>query len=884
MDPNEATTELSGLSAECLNALLRHSPDLIGLIHPDGDIQYLSPAATQLFTGICDASFFTTDLRLDTVHPDDLESMMLGFAEAIDHPDVEVPFLMRAVHLDGTTRHIRGKYVNLVNNPIVGAIAIYCTDVTEHIVATDRLRRRVAYETALTEIAHDLVDHADQDFALVIDRTIARIGSVSGADRVIMINRICDGTGTATLHDWFADCSAPPMPSTSTVHATRWINSLAARDIHVIADVTSAPQISDQHRGALDSLGIKATISIPVANASEVIGLIGLHSGEPRQWDDDLVSMLDQFAAIYLAAWTRRYVDAEQRALTETLHDAQSRFEEVFEHAPIGMALADMQGRFFRVNPALCEMLITESFDLIGHRFSEFTHPDDLGSNNVLHDELITGVRSQYTIEKRYRRSDGSYIWCRVNVSVVHDADGHPAYEIGQISDVSEQRSNADALEREARYDALTGLAGRKPFLDALERALADTRRRHNDIGVLFIDLDHFKHVNDTLGHVAGDELLIVGAQRLQSVLRGTDLACRFGGDEFMVLCPNLESPEVVASLAERVRKVMEQPFRIRDTDIFVGASIGIAIAEENSTPTTLLSQADSAAYRAKARGRNRYEIFDDELRNVIAHRLELEQALRFAIDNNELQLAYQPIISTETNRVKGFEALLRWERPGHGMVMPLDFLPIAEERDLIIPIGYQVVKMACAQLAIWSAASDLESHPTVAVNVSAKQFAHPEFSDRVERIITDSRIDPSMLTMELTETTLMDDTAATHNALQRMRALGVSLAIDDFGTGYSSLSYLRKMPVNSVKIDRSFVAELGGTTTDATIVAAVIYLSHALGMSVVAEGVETIDHLQALTALGCDYIQGFYYSKPLSIPAATEFLEARNARRQQAA
>ena len=286
----------------------------------------------------------------------------------------------------------------------------------------------------------------------------------------------------------------------------------------------------------------------------------------------------------------------------------------------------------------------------------------------------------------------------------------------------------------------------------------------------------------------------------------------------------------------------------------------------------------------AKARGRTRYEIYDDELRNVIAHRLELEQALRFAIDNHELQLAYQPIISTETQQVKGFEALLRWERPGHGMVMPLDFLPIAEERDLIIPIGYQVVEMACAQLAIWSASPDLETHPTVAVNVSAKQFAHPEFSDRVEQIIADSGIDPTMLTMELTETTLMDDTMATHAALQRMRALGISLAIDDFGTGYSSLSYLRKMPVNSVKIDQSFVAEICGTSTDATIVAAVIYLSHALGMSVVAEGVETIDHLQALTALGCDYIQGYYYSRPLAPLAATDYLESRNKLQRLAA
>lgn len=568
---------------------------------------------------------------------------------------------------------------------------------------------------------------------------------------------------------------------------------------------------------------------------------------------------------------TRREDEAE---LVATLRDAQSRFEEVFEHAPIGMAIADMNGRFFRVNPSLCRMLGYDDRDLVGKRFSEITHPEDLAANVARHDQLQSGEVREYTIDKRYRMANGEYLWCRVNVSTVRDAEGVAQYEIGQIYDISQHRLHADALEREARYDALTGLAARKLFLDALDRSLKDSRRARGELGVLFVDLDHFKHVNDTLGHSAGDELLVLGAKRLEAVLRATDIACRFGGDEFVVLCPDLESAADIASLAERVRVVMSQAFRIRGIDVFVGASIGIAIADMYSTPSTLLSQADSAAYRAKALGRNRYEVFDDELRGVIEHRLEIEQALRHAIVSNELLLMYQPIIDTASSRVKGYEALLRWQRPGHGLVPPMDFLPIAEERDLIIPIGYLVLEMACAQLAQWS--TDTDHPPTVAVNVSARQFTHPEFSDRFETIIRDSGIDPKLLTVELTETTLMDDTAATSAALARLRALGVQLAIDDFGTGYSSLSYLRKMPVNSVKIDRSFVNEIGGTPADATIVAAVIYLAHALGMNVVAEGVETIEHLEALQTFGCDYLQGFYFARPLPADEAHEFLLAR--------
>ncbi len=692
------------LDARCLTALLRHSPDLVGLLELDGQIRYLSPAAARIFTGSSEAQAFTCDLGLRTIHPDDVDALSAAFSDAAATLGAKIGFNLRATQSDGDIRHISGNFLNLADDPDVSGIALYCNDVTEHV------------------------------------------------------------------------------------------------------------------------------------------------------------------------------------AFVATLYDAQSRFEEAFEHAPIGMALADMSGRFFRINPAMCSMLGYDPDELIGHRFSEFTHPADLTNNNALHDELVTRQRPVYSIEKRYRHANGNYIWCQVNVSVVRDSDGNPLYEIGQLFDISEQRSVAEALEREARYDALTGLAARKLFLEALERTLTDPRQRNSGLAVLFIDLDHFKHVNDTLGHSAGDELLVVGAKRLESVLRATDLACRFGGDEFMVLCPDLESPSDVASLAERIRTVMEQPFRIRNTDVFIGASIGIAIADDASTSSTLVSQADSAAYRAKARGRNRYEVFDDDLRNIISHRLELERGLRFAIDHNELVLAYQPIIATDTNQIKGFEALLRWDRPGHGIVMPMEFLPIAEERDLIIPIGYQVFELACKQLKQWEGCGPNGVTPTVAVNVSARQFSDPDFSDRVEAIITAAGVDPKQLTVELTETTLMDDTAATAAALQRMRTFGISLAIDDFGTGYSSLSYLRKMPVNTVKIDRSFVVDLGGTAADATIVAAVIYLSHALGMSVVAEGVETIDHVQALTALGCDYIQGYYYSRPLMPDVATEFLAQDRTDRRAAA
>jgi diguanylate cyclase (GGDEF)-like protein/PAS domain S-box-containing protein len=557
----------------------------------------------------------------------------------------------------------------------------------------------------------------------------------------------------------------------------------------------------------------------------------------------------------------------------DAIQPSESAFEEVFLNAPIGMALADLSGRFFRVNPAFCAMLGHSVDEMVGRTFAEFTHPDDLSANLALHADFRSGQRRDYVLEKRYRRYDGTYVWCRVHVGYVRSNTGEPLYEIGQITDISEHKSNADALEREARYDVLTGLATRKLFLEALDRELLASNRRKSTLAVLFIDLDHFKHVNDTLGHSAGDELLAAAARRLKSVLRGSDLACRFGGDEFVVLCPDLTDPADVATVAERVRAVVEQPFNIRETDLFLGASIGIAIADGTTDSSMLLSQADSAAYRAKARGRNRFEVFDEELRATISHRLATEHALRRAIDNRELILEYQPIIETASGAVRGFEALLRWERPGVGLVYPGAFLDVAEDRDLIVPIGYQVLELACAQLAEWEGAGPCGRTPHVSVNVSARQFAHPEFTERVEKIIEAAGVDPTALSLELTESTLMDDMIATSGALHRLRGYGLTFAIDDFGTGYSSLSYLRRMPVSIVKIDRSFVLELGDAAAGSAIVASVIQLAHALGMHVVAEGVDSAERVASLVALGCDFIQGFHFAPAMPAEQALAYM-----------
>jgi diguanylate cyclase (GGDEF)-like protein/PAS domain S-box-containing protein len=562
----------------------------------------------------------------------------------------------------------------------------------------------------------------------------------------------------------------------------------------------------------------------------------------------------------------------ESIRIAATLEDLEVRFRQVFDRAPIGIGIANADGRFVNVNPAMCRMLGYTPEELCSTTFSALTHPDDRAVNVGMHDDMMAGARSEYTIEKRYRRRDDSYLWARASVTCIRDAEGKALYSIGHIEDITERKEFEQRLSYEATHDALTGLPLRTLLLDHLELALAGGRRHDTSVAVLFIDLDRFKRVNDSLGHVAGDELLAEVARRLRSAVRDIDTPGRFGGDEFVVVCPDLSDVRDVVAIAERIRELLETPFVIRGVQVFVGASIGIAVADTEIDAATLLGQADTAAYRAKERGRNRYEIFDEDLRASVAKRLDTESGLRRALENDELHLVYQPIVAIENSEVVGFEALVRWHRDGE-VVGPVDFLPVAEETGLIVPLGQQVLEKACRQLAEWERALPNTPLPRLSVNLSARQLTQPELADDVRRTLAATGVDASSLCLEITETVLMQDTPQVIATINELRELGVRLAIDDFGTGYSSLSYLRRLPVSAVKIDRSFILELGGDHEGSTIVASVIGLAHALGMEIIAEGVETIEHVAALLNLACDHAQGYFFSRPVAPDVALEFI-----------
>jgi diguanylate cyclase (GGDEF)-like protein len=429
------------------------------------------------------------------------------------------------------------------------------------------------------------------------------------------------------------------------------------------------------------------------------------------------------------------------------------------------------------------------------------------------------------------------------------------------------ETAHAELAHRVA-HDELTGLVNRELLLDRIEHALERTRRTKRRVAVLYVDLDRYKPVNDTWGHRAGDLVLVEIAERLRGAVRPGDTVARVGGDEFVVLCEELEEPEESVRIAERIVLSIGDPIDIGDAVVCVTGSVGIALGAgsgDDRAADDLLRDADAAMYRAKDRGRDRWELYDWQLRDAADRRRETEAALQSAVARGQLRLAYQPIIRLSSGTVSGFEALVRWQRPSEGLVSPDQFIALAEETGLILPIGEWVLGEACRQLARWNRRHPHRDPLDIAVNVSGRQLNHPGFARTVARVLRETGVPPHCLTLEVTESVLVRDGDHAIGQLDEVKRLGVRIAVDDFGTGYSALAYLRRFAIDVVKIDRVFMEELGRLTPDTTVVAAVIRLAQVLGHEVVAEGAETADQMAALYGLGCDFVQGFYFAPPLA-------------------
>lgn len=470
--------------------------------------------------------------------------------------------------------------------------------------------------------------------------------------------------------------------------------------------------------------------------------------------------------------------------------------------------------------------------------------------------------------------------WLRALIYPVKDGSGNVSEVTLMLEDVTERRVLEDRLSYLAFHDDLTGLPNRPLFLERLGHVLDRAGRMEGKVAVLFMDLDNFKHVNDSLGHRAGDQLLSEVAGRLQKVLRPEDTVARFGGDEFTVLLDEVSGSDDAVEVARRIASSLRAPFHLDGHEVFVTASIGIVLEDPRvESAEDLLRYADIAMYAGKESGKDRHEIFEPEMKTRFLGRLGLESNLRRAVERDEFVVYYQPKVQLGTGRVLGMEALVRWDQPGRGLMSPLEFIPLAEETGLISRIGMGVLREACLQMKGWRERYPETAPPLMSVNLSPRQLRNPGLAGEVARVLEETALEPGNLEFEVTESVLMEETSSVGRVLREFKDLGVQLTIDDFGTGYSSLSRLKHLPVNSLKIDRSFVAGLGKDPGDEVIVSGVIDLASGLGLDVVAEGVETAEQLEWLLKTKCSSAQGYYFARPLDSEAALEFIQSRASR-----
>jgi diguanylate cyclase (GGDEF)-like protein/PAS domain S-box-containing protein len=554
---------------------------------------------------------------------------------------------------------------------------------------------------------------------------------------------------------------------------------------------------------------------------------------------------------------------SERKRSEEAREEAESRYQSIFEHALEGIFHSTPDGRFITANPAMARMLgyaspealMREVNGIAGQLYVEPQRREDFKREIEAKGQVIG-------FEFQAFRRNGEVIWVSVNAFVRRDAQGRVGYYEGSAEDITSRRLYQAQIERQANYDALTGLANRSMLNARLHHAIEEARRDGGQIAVAFIDLDQFKFINDTFGHELGDRLLQTMADRLRASVRGADLVARQGGDEFVLLLTGYRAGDL-AGLIQRVHAAVAQPWKAGGREFHVSSSIGVSVyPADGDSADVLLRNADAAMYKAKENGRNGFQFFTAELNHVLVERLNTEHLLRTALARKQFLLHYQPRIDVATGSVVGAEALLRWRLPNQGLVSPARFIAVAEDTGLIVPIGRWVMHTACMQARSWL---DEGLPPViVSVNVSPRQFREGDIVGTIAEALAATGLPPAQLQIELTEGLAMHGAEKYVDMLERIKSLGVQIAVDDFGTGYSSLSYLKRFPIDQLKVDRSFVTDLATDPDDAVIVQAIIALGHKLGLRVVAEGVETVQQREFLSHAGCDEMQGYLFGAPM--------------------
>jgi diguanylate cyclase (GGDEF)-like protein/PAS domain S-box-containing protein len=651
-----------------------------------------------------------------------------------------------------------------------------------------------------------------------------------------------------------------------------------------ISDVEAA-RISACHRSLLQQFRVRANLVVPIVQPAMhpdrqekcLWGLlIAHHCRAPREWQVFETELLQQIAV-------QAGVALGQSQLLSALQESETRYALAVRGANDGLWDWDLTSNRVYFSPRWKSLLGYRETE-VGDRPQEWfdrVHPEDLIRLRAALDAHLQGRSDHFESEHRIRHADGSLRWVLCRGIAVRDSLGKARRMAGSLADIHERKLVESRLLHDALHDALTGLPNRSLFIDRLGQTIALTRRQHDrHFAVLFLDLDRFKVVNDSLGHLCGDRLLVDLANRLRACVRPQDTVARLGGDEFAVLLTDLDRPDMATRAAERIQMALKAPFDVEGHEFTVTTSIGIAFGSpEYGRPGDVLRDADLAMYRAKELGRNCYAAFDRSFRERVIAQLHLERDLRRALDRQEFFLHYQPLVDLTTGEIASLEALVRWHHPDRGLVSPVEFIPMAEETGTIIALGEWILREACQQAMVWLQAMPHLRQPTasghrltISVNLSARQFMQPNLVKSIESILEETGLAPHHLKLEITESVVMADARSAELLLRKLRDKGIQLSIDDFGTGYSSLSYLQRFPIDTIKIDRSFVTR--SHEGNWAIVRAIIALAESLGMDTVAEGIETLDQVCHLQSLQCRYGQGYWFSHPVDGNTVSQLLQ----------
>jgi diguanylate cyclase (GGDEF)-like protein/PAS domain S-box-containing protein len=630
------------------------------------------------------------------------------------------------------------------------------------------------------------------------------------------------------------------------------------------------PDLRDDPRVMMQDFRVQTgwigALLIPVQWQGQVIGVLDFNARCIPEPDTGLLQVLRAVGIQIGNCFARSIV-------VDRLRESETHYSSMVELAAIGISHVDLNGRFVYVNRRLCDMLGYSRDELSELSIREISHPDDRSVTDKDRSRLDAGEIDTFKAEKRYLKRDGTPIWVRLTVAAKRTSDGRTLHHISIVEDISERRAAEARIQYLATHDEMTGLVNRTMFGEFLARAIARCHRPGRQFALMFIDLDRFKVINDSLGHECGDALLKAVAGRLRTTVRSSDVVARFGGDEFVLLIEDCKDRQAAAVVARNLLTAVLQPIEIAGQECRVTASIGIVLCPDDSRDANaLLKLADLAMYQAKEEGKNGFQYYSASMGALSTERVQIETRLTGALERHELFINYQAKVDMRSGEIRGAEALLRWTHPELGIVSPARFIPIAEECGLIVPIGRWAMTTACRQAVEWYRQG---LRLCLAVNVSPRQFMDPHLVDHVRSVLDETGLPPSLLELEITESIMMHDHDAAVEKMTAMRDLGVRLAIDDFGTGYSSLSQLRRLPIDTLKIDQSFIRGIPRSPQDLAIAEAILTLGRSMGVTVVAEGVETADQQSFLSHHACDEMQGFHFHRPSTPEAFADLFRA---------